>query len=156
MDIITDSQIQAYIQERKTLPKSFKPTLKEKNYYNQYEHEIKGESGNTFKIIIRQSKHNPLDFSVIFGVFIGGTLFRLKRYNGDSHDHPNRIEKTKIIGFHIHTATQRYQEKRFREEGFAEQTTRYSDWKSALELMFKENNFVVEIDKAQKRLYENG
>ncbi|MBI5002127.1 hypothetical protein HZC31_01970 [Candidatus Woesearchaeota archaeon] len=152
MDVISDKQINEYLNEKKILPKTFRPSLKEKNYYLQYEHEINGELGNIFKIIIRQSKQNPLDFSVILGVVIENTLFRLKRYNGDSHDHPNSIEKTKVSGFHIHMATQRYQEAGFREEGFAEKCIKYNDWKAALDLMLKENNFIFEVDKEQKRL----
>jgi|WetSurMetagenome_2_1015567.scaffolds.fasta_scaffold137944_2 hypothetical protein len=152
MDVITDNQIKQYLSEKKILPKDFKPILKEKNGHNHFEEEILGEAGNTFKIIIRQAKQNPLDFSIILGVLIGGKVFRLRRYNGDSHTHPNRIENTELEGFHIHMATQRYQEKGFREETYAEKSTKYNDLTSALAAMVKENNFLVEVDKSQKRL----
>ena len=89
---------------------------------------------------------------MIFGVVIGGKLFRLKRYNGDSHEHTNKIEDNQFDGFHIHTATERYQKRGFQPEGFAESTTKYSDWQTALKVMIKENNFKIETDKNQKRL----
>lgn len=152
MEVISDTQIQALISERKILSKNFQPNLKEKNGQNQFEKEVTGINGNTFKIIVRQSIQNPLDFSVIFGVVLNGRVFRLKRYNGDSHNHTNKLETIEIQGFHIHTATQRYQEQGFREENFAEKTSKYFDWKSALKFMLKENNFEPEIDKEQKRL----
>ena len=36
-------------------------------------------------------------------------VFRLRRYNGKSHEHTNPIEKEIFYDFHIHTATERYQ-----------------------------------------------
>ena len=113
MIIITDEQIKDYIEERKIIPKIFKPSLRSKKFSFEFRQESIGALGNVFKIIVRQNKFNPLDFSVIFGVLIGGKLFRIKRYNGDSHGHINKLEKIKIEGFHIHKATQRYQENGF-------------------------------------------
>ena len=156
MDTITDAQIKEYIKEKKTLPQNFKPIFKERNGQNCFEKEIIGDSGNIFKIIIRQSKFNSLDFSVIFSVLINGVLFRIRRYNGDSHDHTNKIERETIDGFHIHMATERYQENGFKEEGFAEKTTRYNDWQTALKVMITENNFQMEVPKDQQRLNLNG
>ncbi|MBI4738862.1 hypothetical protein HY772_04835 [Candidatus Woesearchaeota archaeon] len=152
MSIVTDLQIKEYLQEKKQLPRGFKPELKNKKKYNSFEAEALGDNGNSFKLIVRQSKTNALDFSVILGVMIDGSLFRLKRYNGTSHDHTNKIERTRFSGFHIHAATQRYQENGFQEDGFAEHTVRYSDWKSAMEQMVRENNFVMDVDRNQKRL----
>ncbi len=151
--IIKEHQITDFIKEVKILPKNFIPSLNLKDEYGRYsfEQEVEGVSGK-FKIIIRQSKINPLDFSVIFGILIGGNLFKIKRYNGDSHTHTNKLEKNQLNGFHIHTATEKYQENGFREEGYAEATTKYCDWKTALDLMMKENNFKIEVDKKQKRL----
>ncbi|MBU4300438.1 hypothetical protein L6303_07815 [archaeon] len=152
MDIVTDAQIRAFIDEVKLLQPNFTPRLKDGIGKYSFEHQVIGLLGNMFKIIIRQSKINPLDFSVIFGVLLGGNLFRIKRYNGNSHTHMNKLEKIEIQGFHIHLATQKYQENGFKEEGYAEKTTRYSDWKTALDLMLNENNFEFEVDKEQRRL----
>ena len=150
--IITDDRIQDFINEKKILSKDFHPVFKDKLGHKVFEKEVLGEEGNTYKIIIRQSKINPLDFSVIFGIVIEGQIFRIRRYNGDSHDHTNKIEEELIEGFHIHKATQRYQERGFREEGFAEKSTRYSDWSTALKVMLRENNFQLEVPKDQTRV----
>ena len=154
MIIITDKQITYFIKEKKIIPRNFNPNLKDKGIHFELQQQIIGENGNTFKVIVRQNKINPLDFSIIFGVFINGKVFRIKRYNGDSHDHTNKIEKTQIEGFHIHIATQRYQENGFEEEGYAESSQKYSDWRRALNWMLKENNFDIEVDKKQTRLLQ--
>ncbi|MFH0874838.1 MAG: hypothetical protein V1859_02785 [archaeon] len=154
MVILTDKQILEYIKEEKILPNGFKPKFKVKNSQNIFETDINGESGNIFRIIVRQNQINPLNFSVIFGVILDGKLFRLKRYNGDSHEHTNKIEGNEMEGFHIHTATQRYQENGFQPEGFAESTKRYSDWLNALKTMLHENNFKMPVDVNQKRMEE--
>lgn len=152
MKIISDNQIIEFIKEEKLLPKNFKPNFRLRNNQNFFEKEIIGKNGNKYKIIIRQSIFNPLDFSIIFGVMINGILFRLKRYNGDSHDHTNKIENEVLEGFHIHMATERYQENGFREEGYAKKSQKYNDWQSAFNVMIKENNFKIELDKGQMRL----
>jgi len=152
MVIITDTQIDSFIKEKKIISNKFNPTLRDKSIYHEFVFEVKGERENIFKIIVRQNKINPLDFSVIFGVLINGKLFKLKRYNGNLHEHINKIEKQKIKGFHIHKATQRYQERGFREEGYAEVSKRYVDWRTALNSVLNDNNFLVEVEKSQKRL----
>lgn len=149
---ISEHEINQYISEHKYLPNDFDPKLKSKLLCNYFEQEVKTTSGNIYKIIVRQSKVNPLDFSAIFGIQKGGKVFRIKRYNGNSHNHTNKIEKGEIKGFHIHTATERYQNKGFKEEGFAEKTDKYSDWKSALDLLLRENNFIQ--NKEQKSLFD--
>lgn len=75
-----------------------------------------------------------------------------KDYIKKNHEHINKIENQKIKGFHIHKATQRYQEMGFREEGYAETSKRYVDWRTALNSMLADNNFLVEVEKTQKRL----
>jgi len=90
---------------------------------------ITGSAGSRFRLLIRQSPFNPLDFSVILGYLpenVSG-LFRLRRYNGKSHKHTNRIEGSKFYEFHIHIATERYQDRGMDEDGFAEPTSRFSD-----------------------------
>ena len=154
MVVLTDKQIFEYIQEEKTLPNEFKPKFKVKNNQNVFEIDIQGKVGNIFRIIIRQNQINPLNFSVIFGVVLDGKLFRLKRYNGDSHEHTNKIEGNEMEGFHIHTATQRYQERGYQPEGYAEPSKKYSDWQNALKTMLRENNFKMSVDNNQKRMGE--
>ena len=152
MEIVSDQQIKRFISETKLIDKNFKPILRERKVCFEFHHEVVGEEGNVYRLIVKQSKINPLDFSIIFGVVIGGKMFRLRRYNGDSHEHTNPISREKIDGFHIHKATQEYQENGFREDAFAVKTSKFSDWKTALNLMIKENNFLPQVEEGQRRL----
>lgn len=152
MDVISDERIQEYISEKKIIPKSFNPILKDKNCgHLQFHGSIIGENGNSFYVGIRENKLNPTDFSVIFGVKINGKIFKLKRYNGDHGEHTNKLNNEKINGFHIHKATKIYQENGFEEEGYAEKTTRYNEWRTALKVLYKDNNFQLEIEKKSEK-----
>ena len=88
-----------------------------------------------------------MNFSVILGVKIkvkvpsAKKFFRLKRYNGDYHLHTNTIEEQEVEGFHIHTATERYQVNGPREEAYAKPTQRYNDVNGALKCLFADANF---------------
>ena len=83
---------------------------------------------NQFRLILRQSIANPLDFSVILAVRVpqSSRLFRLRRNNGRSHEHTNSVEGDTFYDYHIHTATERYQEVGS-QDAYAEATDRYSD-----------------------------
>ena len=101
-------------------------------------------SGNEFRLILRHNSINPLDFSVILAVRVPRTnrLFRLRRYNGKSHEHKNSVEKEIFYDFHIHTATQRYQVlENKKEDKYAEVTDRYGDFNGALECLLEDAGF---------------
>ena len=106
----SDEEIAVLIQERKVLPNDWRNEL-----YKEEKLVVNGNNGNKFRIIARQNTKIPLDFSVILAVFAPqlNRYFRLRRYNGWTDPHTNRIEKEKIDGFHIHFATERYQLKGF-------------------------------------------
>ena len=70
-------------------------------------------------------------------------LFRLRRHNGKSHEHTNQIEQITFYDFHIHMATERYQELGTREDAFAEVTDRYGDYESALRCLVEDCGFEV-------------
>jgi hypothetical protein len=92
-----------------------------------------------------------MDFSAILGYKLPGvfTVFRLRRYNGSSHLHTNALEKVTIDGFHVHTATERYQKLGgFKEDHFAELTTRYASLSSAIECLLNECGFRSPIEKS--------
>ena len=146
----SDQEIEELIRERKPLPQNhplcirFKPKIGHK----EYELAVEGDAGNDFRLIIRQSNSNPLDFSVILGILAPNTnqLFRLRRYNGRSHEHTNDIEKQKFYDFHIHIATERYQNADAPEEEYAEPTDRFADLYSALQCMLDDCGFDVTED----------
>jgi hypothetical protein len=142
---LTDAKIASLLAERKALPTNFRLLLQPKAKRGHREHEmsIKGSAGSRFRLLIRQSLLNPLDFSVILGYLpekVTG-LFRLRRYNGKSHEHTNKIEGSKFYDFHIHTATERYQERGMDEDGFAEPTGRFSDLNGAIDCMVADCGF---------------
>ena len=134
--ILTDADIARLLTEPKTLPVDFQSRLqpRPKTGHKERDLDIVGQNGSEFQIIVRQSSFNPLDFSVILGYSLpkSGVLFRLRRYNGRSHQHTNQIEEITFYDFHIHTATERYQDAGYAEEHFAEVTDRYVDLNGAI------------------------
>ncbi|HVA80929.1 MAG TPA: hypothetical protein VNF29_08390 [Candidatus Binataceae bacterium] len=99
-----------------------------------------------FRLSIRQSTINELDFSVIvmYRPPLENRWMRLRRYKGlhGVGEHRNRLEHQKIRGVHIHTATLRYQEHGFREEAYAEETNLYSEVHGAIKLMLSDCHFI--------------
>jgi hypothetical protein len=108
------------------------------------EFDVVGANGSRFQIILRQSSLNLFDFSLVLAVLPSDSnqTFRLCRYNGRSHQHTNRIEGGTFFDFLIHRATARYQELGGREDGYAEPTSRYTDFDTALRCFLSENGFV--------------
>ncbi len=104
-----------------------------------------GDDGNEFRVVLRRSRANALDFSVILAVRVprSNRWFRLRRYNGRSHIHRNRIEGTTVTGFHIHTATERYQRSGRREDAYAESATTYGDYEGALRCLIAEAKLAI-------------
>lgn len=136
-DLLTDADIQRLINELKPLPENHQERvrLKAKRGHKEAEVQTVGSDGSTFRLILRQSNLDPLDFSVIIGYEMPNTnaLVRLRRYNGKSHEHTNKMERQTFFDYHIHQATQRYQEYGMSEDAFAEPTDRYADVDSALQ-----------------------
>ena len=142
---LTDTQIAALINEPKPLPRDFKQrlmNLRPRNSHRSSQLTIPAPSGHVFEIILRQGM-NPLDFSAIFGYHspATGRIFRLRRYNGKSHVHGNRIEGTTFYDFHIHVATERYQALGSREDTYAEPSRRFATLAVALECLVEDCGF---------------
>jgi hypothetical protein len=131
MTILSDAQIAALIAEQKNIPGGLFPIrqMTERSHHKRKNFDVETTAaGNEFVISVRQSSLNANDFSVILGYRIPGsfTVFRLRRYNGNSHQHTNILEKQILEGFHVHTATERYQRLGgAKEDHFAETTERY-------------------------------
>jgi hypothetical protein len=143
----SDIEIEALLSERKLLPPDYQTRLSlfQKRGHKERELEVEGASGNRFVLMLRQNDFNIFDFSVILGVVSKetNTVFRLRRYNGKNHEHTNRIEGDSFYGFHIHTATERYQDLGAKEEHYAEVTDRYGDLNGAISCMIKDCGFIV-------------
>jgi len=116
---------------------------------------VKGAEGSDFRVILRQSLINPLDFSVIlvYRPPKSNQLFRLRRYNGKSHEHTNSIEGETFYDFHVHEATERYQEIGGREDTYAQTTSRFSNLHQAVSCMFHDCGFETPFDP-QMKLFE--
>lgn len=145
---LTDAEINALIQERKRLPEDFISQLKhfkDKFKHKESELALVGDNGSRFTLVIRQSKINVLDFSVILFYTLpsSNVPFRLMRCNGKSHRHRNKLENFRLSrNFHIHKATERYQRANFKEEDYAVETDKYADLNGAVRHMLRECNFI--------------
>jgi hypothetical protein len=153
---IDELQISQLLAERKILADNYLTLIqvRPKRGHSERELLVKGENGSDFSLILRQSEYNKLDFSVILAYLVPKTnvLFRLRRYNGKSHEHTNPYEGQKFFGFHIHIATERYQQSGMREDTYAEQTNAYSDLNGAIQCMLNDCGFVLP-PSAQQSLF---
>jgi hypothetical protein len=154
----SDADIARLLIERKQLSQDFRTQtrLREKKGHKEQELDIRGVDGNHFRLILRQSNHNVLDFSIILAYCPAETTqcFRLRRYNGKSHEHTNTIESDSFYDFHIHVATERYQELGSREDAYAERSNRFSDFSSALDCMLSDCALELPEDPQQKLFEE--
>ena len=114
--------------------------------------EVRGVNDNTFRIVLRQSGLNTLDFSIILEFRAqDGNEFRLCRYNGRHPSaHTNKLEKAEgkegarfRNQFHLHMATERYQQQGLDIDGYAEVTREYSSFETALQVFLEDNGFVM-------------
>lgn len=166
--ILSDSEINRLIIEQKLAPKNWKKHLQLKSKNNTRHEEgrftARGKNGNNFRVIIRRNKINRLDFSIILKFIDNdGKEYFIVRYNGKHpSEHTNRWEKLNSFVkykfescFHIHKATQRYQESGLEIAGYAEETELYSDYQSALNTFIKDVN-IVEAPKSQYELFISG
>ncbi len=151
MDLfLTDQEISELISEEKRTNILLRDlwNLKTKNNspYKENDLLITRSDKSQFKIIIRQNKIKVLDFSVILAYTTKGSNqdFKLRRYNGKIHQHTNKIEKQTFYDFHILEAAERYQRAGYKEESYAEITSRYSDIKTAFNCMIRDCNIVFE------------
>jgi hypothetical protein len=153
----SDQEIVMLVQEQKPLPADWRGRmrLRPKRGHDERDLELTGNAGSEFRLILRQNKVNPLDFSIILAVRVPSSnqVFRLRRYNGKSHEHTNHIEEVTFYDFHIHMATERYQALGTREDAYAEPTDRYGDFHGALRCLIDDANLEVPPE-AQASLFE--
>lgn len=140
----TDDEISSMLTERKPLPADWQTRIRllSKSTHQERHLDVRGEHERVFRLILRKSLRDPMDFSVILAVREGASnrFFRLRRYNG-KHQHSNSIESETFRDFHIHIATERYQRIGAREDHYARPTDRYGDYDKALKCLMKDANF---------------
>ena len=143
----TDHEIDALVQESKPLPSGWRDRIRmtPKRGHQERHLEVTGAAGSMFCLILRQNTINALDFSVILAVVVpqSNQIFRLRRYNGRSHEHTNHIEDETFYDFHIHLATERYQKIGAREDAYAEPTDRYGGFHDAFRCLLADARFEV-------------
>ena len=139
---ITDEKIKYLLECNKRIAPDSKESQKKANGYIQKTYMVKSEDGNHyFEIYTRENKREGLedDFSCSITYKVNGETITLKRYNGASHEHTNKIEKEKIsYKPHIHIATERYIKMNQKPEGFAESTERYISFAEAFNCLIKD------------------
>jgi hypothetical protein len=145
---LTDIEIYNLIQEEKHLPLNYYHKLasfKLRQQHKEAELTVNGGNGSRFKIVLRQNTINRLDFSVILAYVKPNSnkLFRIRRYNGRSHHHTNKIEGNRFFDFHIHKATERYQEIGLKEDAYADPCDRYNNLEEALICLIDDCGFIV-------------
>ena len=145
---LTDEEIDHLVTVTKHLPHDYRTRLRmrPRSYSGRHEEgqlEVVVEGTGTFRIILRRNRINPLDFSAILGYIPPERLrlFHLRRYNG-LHRHTNRIERASFRAFHIHYATQRYQDAGWDIDAYAETTDEYAGIDSALDVLLDECSFI--------------
>jgi hypothetical protein len=145
--LLTDAEISGLIAEPKELKIGVQELLqlKQRVGHKGKEVDIQGKKGTRFRVILRQSDFNIFDFSAILAFYPPKTneLFRLRRYNGKSHEHRNKIEGDKFYDFHIHCATERYQNLGYNEDAYAQTCSRYTDLQTALKCLLADCAFNV-------------
>jgi len=143
--VLDDPTIERRIREPKpSLELAQLLSAKRKRGHRETQVEVEGREGSRFRVIVRQLVLDPLDFSVILAYLPSGSTraFRLRRPNGNSHEHSNKLERTNIrFDFHVHMATERYQVAGFKEEGYAEATDAYGDLPGAVAYMSEAATF---------------
>jgi len=157
--VFTDDEILALILEPKPLPHDYRKRLglRQKHGHREQELSVQGAEAHEFRIILRQSSIDPLNFSVILSVIVPGTnrIFRLRRYNSKTHQHSNRLEQSdRFYRFHIHQSTERYQEAGWDEDSYAEPTERFADLRGAIKCMFQDCGFILPEGGEQLILFE--
>ncbi len=102
--------------------------------HEEYDFTVKGQDGTMFKVFARQNVILRDDFSCgLRWDAPSGEAIILARYNGSSHPHTNRIEKTRFVSkHHIHRATERYVQAGLPAEGYAMETTAYASLAAAV------------------------
>ena len=143
--ILTDADISSLLARHKMLPREWRKRLhaRSKPTDGHIRNELTiEENKEKLSIKCRQNSNNPLVFSIVL-MFTNENNHRyiILRCNGiHPSEHTNRWEKLKRLPnhtftpcFHIHKATQRYQEEDLRIDGYAEPTESYSDFHTALD-----------------------
>ncbi len=131
--LLTDEEIQRLLESPKTVAN---PRARQKSQrgHDKVNYELDGQSGERFRLYVRQNGRIEESFSCGLQYLPpGGESITLARYNGSDHPHNNPLEMAEVsMVFHIHRATERYMAAGMKPEHFAEATDRFKDLRGAL------------------------
>ena len=140
---LTDARIQELLQMPKRVTNPSAHNVADANH-DRRDYVIESADGTErFKLFVRQNKTITEDFSCgLQWLPAGGESLILARYNGSSHEHPNKLEGTKLSFLHhIHQATERYLQANLKPEGFAAaEAAKYQTCEGALHQLVTDCN----------------
>jgi len=148
---LTDIRIQELLQMPKRVTN---PTARNVTDANHEKRDYVVESADgteRFKLFVRQNKTITDDFSCgLQWQPAGGESLILARYNGSSHEHPNKLEGTRVsFVCHVHQTTERYLQANLKPEGHATAAATYQTCNGALHQLVTDCNIsglVTEAD----------
>jgi len=155
--IIAEDEIESLFSETKPLPANWearlKPRLKSGECNGKRTLDVTGYDDSKFRIHVRKNELILLDFSLIL-MFIDtdDQGYTLTRFNGKHPSgHTNKWERNRQLPnsffrnvFHIHKATERYQRDGLAIDGYAEPTTKYASFETALRAFVSGNGFEID------------
>ncbi|HWB14581.1 MAG TPA: hypothetical protein VG826_35480 [Pirellulales bacterium] len=150
---LTEAEIKAILDDPKPVTKRYRSVMAprpRKDRPNQLGRRLNVRSvgGKTFKVYTSVNARLTNNFSIgLIWYPSAHEKLTLIRCNGWHEAHPNRIERTIIQPdtCHIHRITERYQLVG-KPEAYAEETTEYHDFKTALQYFFSKFGFFLRDD----------
>ena len=118
---LTDLDIHSHLQTPKMVVNPNSGRIIPKEGHFQINVALRSANGENYTLIARQNDIIPEDYSAILALEVsGGKTIILRRHNGSSHTHKNKIEEDLIEDVtHIHIATERYQLQHNKIDGYA-------------------------------------
>lgn len=154
---LTDARIAQLLTIGKRVTNPAARTVQDANHDKREFIVESAEGKERFRLFVRQNKTLLDDFSCgLQWLPAGGESLILVRYNGPSHDRPNRIEGTRIdAASHIHRATERYIQANLKPESFAEATVAYTTCGGALHQLLADCNISeLQTEPDQPELFQ--
>ncbi|MBO9679537.1 MAG: hypothetical protein J7556_14945 [Acidovorax sp.] len=140
--VLSDAEIERLILLEKTVANPKAKKL-EKRGSVQVNYDAEAETGERFRIYVRQNMRIPEGFSCgLLYTPPSGEPVTLTRYNGSDHEHANPLDGggSMPAACHIHRATERYMRAGRKAEHFAETTGRYTNLEGALRALIQDCN----------------
>jgi hypothetical protein len=152
-ETLTDTRIQELLKMPKRVTNPTARNVADANH-DKRDYIVESAVGTErFKLFVRQNKTILEDFSCgLQWLPAGGESLILARYNGSSHEHPNKLEGTKLsFVCHIHQTTERYLQANLKPEGFAaEKEAKYKTCDGALHQLVTDCNILGLATKADE------